>query len=74
MIQRHGGEVDAKFDISTLAHISDGYSSGTIDQVRKWHCDHGHTARNILYLLSFSYHVLAGLIMLLPVDPLPSTL
>ena len=39
VIQRHGGEVDAKFDISTLAHISDGYSSGTIDQVRKWHCN-----------------------------------
>ncbi|DBA81732.1 hypothetical protein WJX77_003084 [Trebouxia sp. C0004] len=33
VIQRHGGEIDAKFDISTLAHISDGYSSGTIDQV-----------------------------------------
>ncbi|KAA6424958.1 MAG: IQ and AAA domain-containing 1-like [Trebouxia sp. A1-2] len=32
VIHRHGGEVDAKFDISTLAHISDGYSSGTIDQ------------------------------------------
>lgn len=35
LIQRHGGEVDAKFDVSTLAHISDGYSSGTIDQVRR---------------------------------------
>lgn len=33
VIERHGGEVDAKFDYSTLAHISDGYSSGTIDQV-----------------------------------------
>lgn len=33
VIQRHGGEVDAKFDYSTLAHISEGYSSGTIDQV-----------------------------------------
>ena len=33
VIKRHGGQVDAKFDMSTLAHISDGYSSGTIDQV-----------------------------------------
>lgn len=33
VIGRHGGEVDAKFDYSTLAHISEGYSSGTIDQV-----------------------------------------
>ena len=33
VIERHGGEVDAKFDYSTLAHISEGYSSGTIDQV-----------------------------------------
>ena len=35
VIQRHGGVVDAKFDLSTLAHISEGYSSGTIDQVSK---------------------------------------
>ena len=34
MIQRHNGQVDAKFDVSTLAHISDGYSSGTLDQVQ----------------------------------------
>ena len=34
VIKRHGGKVDAKFDMSTLAHISDGYSSGTIDQAR----------------------------------------
>lgn len=33
VVGRHGGEVDAKFDYSTLAHISEGYSSGTIDQV-----------------------------------------
>ena len=32
VIQRHGGEVDTKFDFSTLAHISEGYSSGTVDQ------------------------------------------
>jgi len=54
LIQRHGGEVDAKFDVSTLAHISDGYSSGTIDQVCKWHCEHGHPARNVF----ISSHVL----------------
>lgn len=35
VIERHGGEVDAKFDFSTLAHISEGYSSGTIDQVHR---------------------------------------
>ena len=27
--------MDAKFDFSTLAHISEGYSSGTIDQVSR---------------------------------------
>ena len=37
VIERHGGEVDAKFDYSTLAHISEGYSSGTIDQVSAGH-------------------------------------
>ena len=37
VIERHGGEVDAKFDYSTLAHISEGYSSGTIDQVNMSH-------------------------------------
>ncbi|KAK9817170.1 hypothetical protein WJX72_010626 [[Myrmecia] bisecta] len=33
LIERHGGKLPYEFDLSTLAHISDGYSSGTIDQV-----------------------------------------
>lgn len=34
LLQRHGAILDDKFDMSTLAHISDGYSSGTVDQVQ----------------------------------------
>lgn len=33
VLERHGAVLEDRFDMSTLAHISDGYSSGTIDQV-----------------------------------------
>lgn len=32
-MERHGGKLDVNFDLSTLSYISEGYSSGTIDQV-----------------------------------------
>ena len=38
LLQRHGAILDNKFDTSTLAHISDEYSSGTIDQVASQAC------------------------------------
>lgn len=31
LVKRHGGELTLDFDLSTLVHISDGYSSGMID-------------------------------------------
>ena len=33
LVQRHGGKLAEGFDLSTLTHVSEGYSSGTIDQV-----------------------------------------
>ena len=45
VLQRHGAVLDAAFDMSTLAHISDAYSSGTIDQVDI------HTIRDIALLM-----------------------
>jgi len=29
-IEEHGGKIKADFPLSTLAHISDGYSAGSI--------------------------------------------
>ena len=33
LFERHGGRLPYEFDISTLAHISEGYSSGALDGV-----------------------------------------
>lgn len=33
LFQRHGGPLAYEFDISTLAHISAGYTSGALDAV-----------------------------------------
>lgn len=34
LVERHGGRLEPAFDLSTLAHLSEGYASGTIDQAR----------------------------------------
>jgi hypothetical protein len=33
LISRHDGKVEYEFDLSTLAHISEGYSVGVLNQV-----------------------------------------
>lgn len=33
LIERHGGSLRHNFGVSTLAHVSDGYSAGAFDQV-----------------------------------------
>ncbi len=33
LFERHGGRLPVSFDLPTLAHISDGYSSGALDMV-----------------------------------------
>jgi len=33
LFERHGGRLGHQFDLSTLAHISDGYTSGALDMV-----------------------------------------
>ncbi len=34
LVKRYGGRLEPDFDLSTLAHLSDGYASGAIDQAR----------------------------------------
>lgn len=33
LFERHGGRMNHEFDLSTLAHISEGYTSGRLDMV-----------------------------------------
>lgn len=35
LFERHGARLSHEFDLSTLAHISDGYTSGALDMVRR---------------------------------------
>jgi len=37
LVERHGGHLAPEFDLSTLASLSEGYASGTIEQARATH-------------------------------------
>ncbi len=37
LVERHGGHLTPEFDLSTLASLSEGYASGTIEQARATH-------------------------------------
>jgi hypothetical protein len=33
LFERHGGKLGSNFDLSTLSHITEGYTSGQLDMV-----------------------------------------
>eukprot|EP00983_Pelagomonas_calceolata_P044816 1139463-Pelagomonas_calceolata.AAC.1 len=35
LFERHGASLGTNFDLTTLAHITDGYTSGAMDMVGK---------------------------------------